>query len=418
VKPKPPVVYVAEYYPKLAQTFTTSDVRALHAAGLLARVASMHRPSHEDPKPDATLDPPIDYFPLPFGARVVAAWSWWLLRRPIQTLRISLLSLTRYTTPFSWPWQVRAPLHVLWGAFLARHSLPGTHFHAQFVGAASTVAWVASRLARGTFSMTAHQDWGLPWIRRKVEDATFVIAISEKSRREILACAPGVPQDRVVVNHVGVPLVAASDAPRRDGHWRLLAVGSAGPTKGHDVLIRACALLRDRGVGFRLDLVGGGEGLAELRELVTELGLEASCVLHGALAHADVRRMMVDADVVVLACRVTSRGDSDGIPVALMEGMAAGKATVSTSVGAISELIEDDVSGRLVAPERPDALSDALAEILANEPLRRRLGAGGRVRIADAFDAGASARGLVVIFESRLGSADTSRGEGPRGTQS
>lgn len=396
------VVYVAEYYPKLAQTFTTSDARALHAAGFLDRVAALHRPAPEDPEPDAALDPPIDYLPLPFGPPVVASWFRWLVRRPVETLRLSLKALTRYTTPFSWSWQARAPLHVLWGAHLACRAPAGTHFHAQFVGAASTVAWVASRLSRGTFSMTAHQDWGLPWIRPKMEDAAFVIAISEKSRREILACAPGVAGDRVVVNHVGVELPADVDTRRREGPWRLLAVGSAGPTKGHDVLVRACALLRDRGVAFRLDLVGGGDGLPALRQLAMDLALEECCVLHGARPHEDVRRMTADCDVVVLACRVTSRGDSDGIPVALMEGMAAGKPTISTPVGSIPELIEDGVSGRLVPPERPDALADALAGLLADESLRRRLGAGGRERIARAFDGKASARALVAIFAGGL----------------
>lgn len=402
------LIYVSDAYPRLSQTFTLREVRDLHAAGLPVTVVSLRPPGPDDPEPDPELDPPLWQAPSPFSLEVLGALAACMLRRPPTTAATLTRALLPHTHPF-WPMmQLRSPLHVAWGAWLARRlrGLGPVHVHAQFVWGASTAAWAAARLSGGSFSFTSHSDFGLPLVGAKLRDARGVLAISNYEKGRLLRHAPEIPPERIHVHRLGVSLPERlSEAPRRPGPVRMLAVGTFGPKKGHDVLLRACALLRDRGLEFRLDLVGEGPLRPELEALHRECRLDGLVELLGSRPHSEVLQLTEDADLVVLACRVTERGDHDGIPVSLMEGMARGKPAVSTAVSGIPELIEDGDGGRLVAPEQPEALADALGGLIEDEALRLRLGRGARQRIERLHEAGASAREAVEIF-SRLLSDD------------
>lgn len=399
------LVYVSERYPVLSQTFTLREVRDLHAAGLPVTVVSLRPPGPEDPEPDPKRDPEIVRAPSPFSGAVAAAGLRAGLRRPLRTAGTGLRSLLPHTHPF-WPkMQLRSPLHAAWGAWLASRlaSMGPVHLHAQFVWGASTVAWAAARLTGEPFSFTSHSDFGLPLVGPKLREARRVLAISDYEDRRLRRFAPDLPADRIVVHRLGVDIPPeAEPAPREPGPVRLLAVGTFGPKKGHDVLLEACAALRDSGADFRLDLVGEGPERARLEALHRRLDLAGPVRLLGAQPHARVLELTEAADVVVLACRVTERGDHDGIPVSLMEGMARGKPAVSTRVSGIPELLGDDEGGRLVEPEDPAALAAALAELCADEALRRRLGRQARQRVTRLHEAEASAREAVEIFRGLL----------------
>jgi glycosyltransferase involved in cell wall biosynthesis len=399
------LIYVSDAYPVLSQTFTLREVRDLHAAGLPVTVVSLRPPGADDPEPDPEADPPLWQAPSPFSVEVLGAVTACKLTRPWAWATTMSRALLPHTHPF-WPkMQLRSPLHVAWGAWLARRlrGLGPLHLHAQFVWGASTVAWAASRLSGASYSFTSHSDFGLPLVKSKLRQARGVLAISDYEKRRLLSFAPDVPADRIRVHRLGVELPeAVSETPRKPGPVRMLAVGTFGPKKGHDVLLRACGLLRDAGHEFRLDLVGEGPLRPELEALHRELRLGGLVELLGSRPHAEVLELTEDADLVVLACRVTERGDHDGIPVSLMEGMARGKPAVSTAVSGIPELIEDGDGGRLVAPEQPEALAEALGGLIADEGLRTRLGRSARARVERLHEAEASARESVHLFTQLL----------------
>ena len=399
------LVYVSERYPVLSQTFTLREVRDLHAAGLPVTVVSLRSPGPTDPEPDPERDPEILRAPSPFSGSVAAACLARGLRRPLRTAGTALRTLLPHTHPF-WPkMQLRSPLHAAWGAWLAGRlrSMGPVHLHAQFAWGASTVAWAAARWSGQPFSFTSHSDFGLPLVGPKLREARRVLAISDYEEARLRGFAPDLPADRIVVHRLGVEVPpAAEDASRESGPVRLLAVGTLGPKKGHDVLLEACGVLRDSGADFRLDLVGEGPERPRLEALHERLALGERVRLLGSRPHDEVLRLTEACDAVVLACRVTERGDHDGIPVSLMEGMARGKPAVSTRVSGIPELLGEDEGGRLVEPEDPAALAAALGELCADEGLRRRLGAQARERVARLHGADASAREVVEIFRGLL----------------
>jgi len=405
-----PLAYVSDGYPTLSQTFTLREVRGLHADGIPVEVFSLHAPGAEDPPLDPALDPKVTLLPKPWAPDVLVATLRAALRHPARFAVLLARVLLPHTTPWRLLLQSRAPLHLLWGAWLAGRLPPDTHLHAQFVGAASNVAWIAARLRGTTFSFTSHNDWGLPLLREKLRDAQFALAISEHQRRLLLGHRPGVAEDRVIVSRLGIDLArwGKDSPPAGEAPLRIVSTGRLGLLKGHDVLIEAVASLRDAGIGAHLDIVGGGPERPRLDALVASLDARELVTLHGARPHEDVLRLTLGAHVVALACRVTPGGDVDGIPIALMEGMAAGKAVVSCRVGAVGELIEDGVSGLLVPQDRPDLLAAALERLARDPSLRERLGAAAQRRVAALHDGAASRRRMRQVMRGCLASGRAS----------
>ena len=136
--------------------------------------------------------------------------------------------------------------------------------------------------------------------------------------------------------------------------------------------------------------MGDGPDADALRDRARRAGVEVA--FPGALSPDGVAGVLRAADVFCLP------SFAEGLPVVLMEAMAAGLPVVSTAVMGIPELVTDDVSGLLVAPGRPDALADAL-RTLAEDPERRRaLGQAGRETVLREFDVENSARALLDLF--------------------
>ena len=126
-------------------------------------------------------------------------------------------------------------------------------------------------------------------------------------------------------------------APQR---LRVVSVGRQVPKKGFDVLLRAVAELRDRGIDLDVVLVGeAGDATPEIERLVEELGLDDLVETRGPCSQAGLLRLYRGATLFALACRVADDGDRDGIPNVLVESMAAGLPVVATAVSGIPELV-------------------------------------------------------------------------------
>lgn len=175
------------------------------------------------------------------------------------------------------------------------------------------------------------------------------------------------------------------------GHWRpeserrrgsrpvVLCVARFVPRKRHQDLLRAVAILRERGVDLQLKLIGDGPTLLPMRRLVDDLGLGKFVFFAGARSPDQVLEAMHRADVVCLASQW------EGMAGSVMEAMACGLPVVGTEVNGIADLVEHGTTGYLVPPERPESLAAALQRLITDPVQAIRLGAAGRKRVCTQF---------------------------------
>jgi glycosyltransferase involved in cell wall biosynthesis len=200
---------------------------------------------------------------------------------------------------------------------------------------------------------------------------------------------------------VNVPASAVFDA-NDSATLRILCPARLHPMKGHQDLLEALVRLRDAGVPFECDLAGDGPLRASIETAVREMNLGDYVRLRGAVPH-DVLLEDISKgayDVVALAS-IEDEAVTwifEGIPVALVEAMAAGLPCVSTRVGSIPELVDEE-SGILVEQHDPHGLADALTR-LADAELRTRLGTAARKRALDGFDVRNTAAALFQLISA------------------
>jgi len=199
-------------------------------------------------------------------------------------------------------------------------------------------------------------------------DAVFPVGSGLRAK----ALELGVPAGRVHELQQGVdperfspgdPVAARKRLGAEAGVPLLLFAGNLVPIKGLDILIRAAGLLRERGVGFQLWLVGEGPEGEALRTQAAEHGLSNRIRFLGAQAHDRMPDLFRSADLTVLASH------SEGIPNVLRESLACGTPFVATRVGGIADIATPDCA--LVSPGDPAALAQAIADRLARPMVRR-----------------------------------------------
>ncbi|HET8797555.1 MAG TPA: glycosyltransferase family 4 protein, partial [Thermoanaerobaculia bacterium] len=279
------------------------------------------------------------------------------------------------------------------------------HIHAHFATHPTTMALIVSRFAPISFSFTVHAhdiqvDRSL--LRWKIAEARFIRSISDFNRR-FLESLYDEARGKIEVIHVGIePEVYEANARRRssqiDQPPRILCVAAHKPYKGLPVLIDACALLRNGGVVFHCEVVGHGPMHDELEARIRTRGLEGLVTLTGPRGEEEVARKMSEAALFVLPSIIASDGQMEGIPVALMEAMASGKAVISTAISGIPELIDSGVNGVLVSPGDAEALAAAMRDLLGDRRRADELGRRAQEKVRNAF----SLRGCVAQLLARL----------------
>lgn len=236
--------------------------------------------------------------------------------------------------------------------------------------------------------------------RRLLRRAAAVVAVSAATRDALLAS--GVPADRVhlVENAVDVAAVAADAAAGRAelrAAWGLasadlavVALGRFSPEKGHPVLLDAFRAVADAVPSARLVLVGDGVLEADLRRAAAALP-EGRVVFAGW--RTDPARCLGAADVFVLPSH------REGLPLAVLEAMAAGVPVCATRVGGVPDAL-DGACGDLVPPGDPAALAAALVGLLRDPARRARLAAAASARVRDRYDAPRQVAALETLFTS------------------
>jgi glycosyltransferase involved in cell wall biosynthesis len=226
------------------------------------------------------------------------------------------------------------------------------------------------------------------------------MTISEYNRR--FFAQQGADENKIKIVRCGVE--SDGDPTEKEGAQKASPkigyLGRLVEKKGMDTLIFALAHISGAGVDFRLEIAGDGPQRVELERLASEQGIGSEVVFRGPIPHDEVFTWLEGLDLFVLACRRDDQGDQDGIPVVLMEAMAAGIPVISTHISGIPELIEDGISGMLAKPNDPKSLSQKIKDVVTNPSMASSLAVAARSRIREEFDVDVNAERLLNLFRS------------------
>jgi len=200
--------------------------------------------------------------------------------------------------------------------------------------------------------------------------------------------AEGVPARRLglIYNGIDVARFAAADRDQQRARLDLPAdalvlsiVATLLPYKSHALLLEALALAKtELPATWRLLLAGRDEGIgAALHAQAEALGIASHLRWLGE--SRDVAGLLRASDIALLCSA------QEGFPNALLEAMAAGLPTIATAVGGVPEIVEDQITGRLVPPGDPRALAEAIVALAEDPAARQRMGAAGRARARARF---------------------------------
>ncbi|HEY8487907.1 MAG TPA: glycosyltransferase, partial [Thermaerobacter sp.] len=254
--------------------------------------------------------------------------------------------------------------------------------------------------------------------------AAAVITVSAHDYREGLRHGLFDPRRAVVIpNGVADPRQAKpgpGGGSPSSSTLRIVMVARFEPPKDHATLLRAVALLDGHGhlVDGRgplghpnhdwvVELAGDGPALPEAVALARRMGIDHRVRFRGACPHG--AGAFQDAAVAVLCTR------REGLPLTVLEAMAAGVPVVATAVGGVPEAVRHGVTGFLVPPGDPAAVARYLATLLADPALRRRMGAAARARYEAHYTVDRMVAATLAVYRAACAGQSPGAG-GPRGT--
>jgi len=382
-------------FPRLSETFVLQELLELERRGLRLHLFALRRPV-EVVQQDALseLRATVEYLPeSPVQyqrLRVRLAHTALLLHRRLGYLHSFADALA--SPEFSRSLGARS---ALLAHRIVRLGSPPLYVH--FAHKPATIGRLAALLAGVPYALSAHAKdiWLTPddELARKVRGAEIVLTCTEDGRAHLAALADGRTPVRLAYH--GVVLKDRARSPQPGETPRVLAVGRLVEKKGHETLLLAAALLRDRGLEFTIRLAGEGPEWPRLQRLVHELRLGDRVVFLGPLTESEVQMEYERADVFALPCRKLANGDQDGIPNVILEAMAHGLPVLSTRLGGIVEAIVDGESGLLADQDDARGLAENLSRLLEEPEFRERIGEGGRQRVAARFERSANLPGVV-----------------------
>lgn len=388
------LLVIVKKFPKLSETFILGELHALADRGYNIFILSLNRPDEDMMQPRAErFCSSICYCDrtLQWYLELFLSLSWMLLQ-PIASYRA--LHPNR-------DFGIRIILQGIW---LARYCRLADiqHLHAHYFAATSEVAAVAAGISGNTFSISAHaKDIYLSdqaRVQSLVERCDFVATCTQHNVDHLQRMTIEPQRVHRVYHGIDVDFFKPT-LEKKQRIPLILAVGRYRKKKGFDLLIQACALLRQRQQSFQCAIVGYGEEKNDLAQLIRELDLEAQVSLVAPMNHDALKSYYERASVFAMPCRITEDGDRDGIPNVMLEAMSMGLPVVAAAVTGVPEVVENRSNGLLFPAERADALATGLCEILSCSETARHFSAAARRKILGQFTWEKNVESLIGLLE-------------------
>ena len=394
------IAYILNTYPQPSHSFIRREVLALEAAGLdVARIA-MRRPSMPlvDPA-DHAEEQKTEYLLEKGAAHLVLATLRRFMHTPGPALRALRLALRiGARAPQG---RLRHLIYLAEACAVANRcaGLGITHMHAHFGTNSAAVAMLAHVAGGPRYSFTVHgpEEFDAPLalsLEDKISRAAFTVAISQFGRSQL--CRWALPTDwpRIRVVHCGIePGKFPAPVGINPGPPRLVSIGRFSEQKGQLALIEAMQLIVRKHPDAHLKLIGDGEMRPLIEAAIAKAGLGTQISLTGWLSEVGIREALAECHALVMP------SFAEGLPMVIMEAMAAGRPVIATYVAGIPELVLDGQTGWLVPAGDAKALARAIERLAGTDcTALTEMGQKGRSRALERHDVTVEAAKLAGHF--------------------
>lgn len=396
------IAYLINQYPQISHTFIRNEIAALEKDGFNVLRLAVRGWDSELQNPEDIQERTKTTYLLEKGWRgAMMALAKSFLNSPFKTSKA-----LRCAIQMSRGGERSLSYHLIYlgEACIVRDNMRQSgvrHVHAHFGTNAAEVAMLVKELGGVSFSFTVHgpEEFDKPLqlkLREKIKSASFVVGISSFGRSQLYRFADKLDWQKIHIVHCGLgddylhaPHIAYSNSPR------LVCVGRLCEQKGQIILIRACAILKARGLDFEVLLVGDGEMRGEVEQEIVQAKLENEVKITGWRSPEAIREILSDSKGLVLP------SFAEGLPVVIMEAMALGRPVISTYVAGIPELVRDEIDGYLVFAGSELHLADAMERLLKlDQDKFREMGASARERVSVRHSADIEAQKLGGLFRT------------------
>jgi glycosyltransferase involved in cell wall biosynthesis len=405
------ISYVLWQFPVYGETFIRREINQLLSLGVNIQVFA------DDPDPNLIEDEAINtwvertVYPDPINtSRLVALLLFFFFRHPIKTTKLFLYILFHRHSYYK---TLREDLVVFSKTLnltklLKKYGIQ--HIHSPWANLTAFKCIGAAYLLDLPFTVHVRaydinhwkSQYGLVDI---LENADYIFTNSEynqsrinlitRSRKEILLVRDGLDPSKIIANerqdHSGSPI-------------RILSVGRLIEPKGYIYLLQACSLLVKKGINYKCKIVGGSDFIRETRTYLDimstyhTLQLENWVSFEGACSFGEILKSYQWADIFVLPCVKSQTGEHDITPNVILEAMAMELPVVSTTTGAIPEIITHHKNGLLVDPGDLDALAESIHSLILNPDLRKEYGKAGRKQVIKNYNISRNISKILDVF--------------------
>jgi len=383
------VAYILNSYPQPSHSFIRREIRALEAQGHTVTRLAMRAG-------DAPLVDSQDVKEAAATTYVLRAGALTLLMAVVRSFLAEparFLSALRLAVSCGRRSEVGLIKHLIYlveAAYVAQYctAAHATHAHAHFGTNAATVAMLSAALGGPAYSFTVHgpEEYDAPRalsLGEKVARSKFTVAITSFGRSQLSRWAGPDHWDKIKVVHCGIdPTRFPEPLPMPDGPPRFVAIGRFVEQKGQLLAIDAMADLVRSEPQAHLILIGDGELRSTIENRILEHDLTNNITLTGWVDEARIQSELQAAHALLMP------SFAEGLPMVIMEAMAAGRLVIATYIAGTPELVVPEQTGWMVPAGDVTALADAMRALATTAPeTRTRMAQTARARVLTRHDA-------------------------------
>lgn len=395
------IAYLMSQFPETHETFILRELNAMKDKGAIFEILSLK------PCKDKVIHPEaVELMKKTVYGRALSSWLIiHSIRHPFRTVSALLYVIKSY---YKTPNELIKALYVfLECSYFARviEKEKINHIHSHWATMPTTAAMILSKMTGVSFSFTAHA-WDIflnaNGLAKKIERSRFAVTCSSYNKRFLDENFIKGRVSKIYLNYHGIDLDKMTRRELRattPNKLKILAIGRLVETKGFEDLLKACRILKDKGIEFECDIIGEGPLSGSLKSQVSSLKLEERVKFLGIKTQNEIKKLYSEATMLVQPSVVAKNGDRDGIPNVILEAMALGVPVVSTRISGIPEVVIDGETGILVPERDAHALAGAIERLGRDGGLREKFGINARRMVEEKFSTEKNIAQLIKIFQ-------------------